>query len=77
MQAQLYARGRAGSAEFAPVEAGHDQPAWARTTHSLPTLREHSVVPDCGGGGGGNLNGSPHMDFRTNSAGIHPAKVPT
>jgi hypothetical protein len=71
-QAQLYARGNSGSAEWPAGSEELQANSWRRTTHSLPALRENSVVADSASSGASS--GRPSTEY--NQAGsIHPAKV--
>ena len=71
-QAQLYARGSSGSAEWPAGSEELQAATWRRNTHSLPALRENLVVADSGSSGASS--GRPSVDY-TQASSIHPAKV--
>jgi hypothetical protein len=71
-QAQLYAHGNSGSAEWPAGSEELQTNSWRRTTHSLPALRENSVVADSGSSGASS--GRPSGDYNQSSS-IHPAKL--
>lgn len=68
----MYARGNSGNAEWPAGSEELQAATWRRTTHSLPALRENSVVADSGSSGASS--GRPSGDY-TQAGAIHPAKV--
>jgi hypothetical protein len=71
-QAHLYARGNSSSAEWPAGSEELQAATWRRNTHSLPALRENSVVADSGSSGASS--GRPSTDYNQPGS-IHPAKV--